>query len=63
MGLGAKLIRKTLPLEGTPFVELIAVMADPALRTLVKSEFKPCSRRIASFKAISHVFETFKPIS
>jgi hypothetical protein len=26
-GLGAKLIRETLPLAGTPFVELIAVMA------------------------------------
>jgi hypothetical protein len=27
IGLGAKLIRETLPLAGTPFVELIAVMA------------------------------------
>ena len=27
IGLGAKLIRETLPLAGTPYVELIAVMA------------------------------------
>lgn len=27
IGLGAKLIRETLPLAGTPFVELVAVMA------------------------------------
>jgi len=27
MGLGAKLIRDTLPLTGTPYVEMVAVMA------------------------------------
>jgi ABC-type ATPase with predicted acetyltransferase domain len=27
IGLGAKLIRETLPLAGTPYVELVAVMA------------------------------------
>jgi ABC-type ATPase with predicted acetyltransferase domain len=27
VGLGARLIRETLPLAGTPYVELIAVMA------------------------------------
>src|SRR5208337_1903307 len=58
VGLGAKLIRETLPLAGTPFVELIAVMAK-------YSPFaeKAGMKKIAEQKATEKLLETSKVIT
>ena len=55
IGLGAKLIRETLPLAGTPYVELIAVMAK-------YSPFaeKAGMKKIAEQKASEKLLETSK---
>jgi len=58
IGLGAKLIRETLPLAGTPFVELIAVMAK-------YSPFaeKAGMKKIAEQKASEKLLETSKVLT
>ncbi len=52
IGLGAKLIRETLPLAGTPYVELIAVMAKyspfaekAGMQKIIQQEFTDSVRR------------------
>ena len=58
MGLGSKLIRETLPLVGTPFVELIAVMA----RYNPFAE-KAGMRKIAEQQSVEHVSKVSKVLS
>jgi GNAT superfamily N-acetyltransferase len=58
IGLGAKLIRETLPLVGTPYVEMIAVMAkyNPFAE-------KAGMQKIAEQKSIESVSEVSKALS
>jgi len=58
IGLGAKLIRETLPIAGTPFVELIAVMA----RYSPFAE-KAGMKKIAEQKATEKLLETSKVLT